>query len=541
MNTFSYLRKSFSDRNALTSRRASRMLRRGIGLVLLFSVLGGYMTSIADAMAPVGGSGFTAFRAVEDGMEFVSVDAIGARRLAARGFDVAESMTLSVLAAPVVGLRPMNVPVLPDASPTGTIVAVVDTGVDPTHPWFSTHLVPGRSFAGAPEDFSDAHGHGTHVAGIVRQADPSARIMPVRAMDPFGRGSDSQISAGIVWAVENGAKVVNLSLGGVGRSMAIDAAIEFARSNDVIVVAAAGNFGESGSPVMFPAANELTVAVAAIDGGSVAAPFSNRGAYVDVAATGVGVVSALPGGRFGGMSGTSMAAPYAAGAFAQLRSLRQDLDASTLMQHIEVTSRDAGDPGRDDVYGWGILDQARAAAEVSALAAAPVVAPASAGAPQFSVVPRLGAVVLKSKSMVSAMKVYVDGELAVDSRAVTKQWRVPMFFESEILIAAFDTEGRPYDLITLNARPKPVAAPRVTLSRSGGFVIATVKSSSTTGVLRLTAVSTDLDVVEVTLPRPGKSTSVTYRIPSGRKLEWDARACLTLGSSEVCSELATTY
>jgi subtilisin family serine protease len=375
----------------------------------------------------------------------------------------------------------------------------------------------------------------------VRQADPSARIMPLRVLDSSGMGGDAQVAAGIVWAVENGAKVINLSLGGVGRSMALDAAVEFARNNDVVVVAAAGNYGERGSPVVFPAANDLTVAVAAVDGGSAAASFSNRGLYVDVAALGVGVVSSLPGGRFGGMSGTSMAAPYVAGAFAQLRALRQDLDATTVIHHMESTSRDAGDPGRDDVYGWGILDQVRAASEVTALTAAPTAAPASAGALDLSTTPRLGAVLLKSKSVVSALKVYVDGELAVDAHTSAKQWRVPVLFESEILVAAMDAEGRPYDLMTLTARPKPIAAPRVTLSRSGGFVVATIKLPPVAGVLRLSAVSTELDIVDITIPRAGKSLSVTYRIPSARALDWESQACLTVGSSEVCSELATTH
>lgn len=541
MNTFAYILKNLSDRELLRPRGFSRLLRRVTGLVLLLSVVGGYTTSIADAVAPVGGSGFTAFRTVEDGMEFVSVDAIGARRLAARGFDVTEAMTLSVLDAPAAALHPLNTPVLPDAAPTGTIVAVVDTGVDPAHPWFATHLVAGRSFVGAVEDFSDGHGHGTHVAGIVRQADSSARIMPVRVLDRFGMGGDAQVSAGIIWAVENGAKVVNLSLGGVGRSMALDAAVEFARNNDVVVVAAAGNYGGNGSPIVFPAANDLTVAVAAVDGGSTAASFSNRGLYVDIAALGVGVVSSLPGGGFGGMSGTSMAAPYVAGAFAQLRALRQDLDATTVIRHMESTSRDAGDPGRDDVYGWGILDQVRAASEVTALTAAPVAAPASAGTLDLSTTSRLGAVLLKSKSVVSAMKVYVDGGLAVDTHTSAKQWRVPVLFESEILVAAMDAEGRPYDLMTLTARPKPVAAPKVTLSRSGGFVVVAIKLPPVVGVLRLTAVSTELDVIDIILPRVGKSTSVTYRIPSARTLDWESGACLTVGLSEVCSELATTH
>lgn len=517
-----------------------RLLTRSVSVatllfVVLFSIVGVSAVDASDRTAPVGGSGFTAFRLVDERPEFLTVDSIGARRLAARGFDVAPTERFSLLdSRPSQGLV-RNAPVLPSADPTGVVVAVVDTGVDAAHSWFTNHLVPGQSFAGSSEDTSDGHGHGTHVAGIVLLADPAARIMPIRVMDRFGRGTDQGISAGIVWAVENGAKVINLSLGGPGRSPALDAAVEYARSLDVVVVAAAGNSGDHGSPVMFPAAHDLAVAVAAVDGASNAASFSNRGFYVDVAAPGVGVVSSLPGGGFGGMSGTSMAAPHVAGVFARLRALRSDLDAASVIKHLEATSRDAGDPGRDDVYGWGVVDASRAANEVGSVVGSPAVV-ASAGTLTLTQSSRPGAVVLRSKKVLASVSIYVNGALVIKSDGPAQQWRIPMFEESEIMVAASDLEGRPYSPLNMTARPKPIAPPKVTLSRTKDALLVTIKLPAVAGEVRLVGSSENFDTLDLTLPRSGKGTSLSYRIPTSRGVLWGVLVCLVSDTSEVCSD-----
>lgn len=526
--------RSSHSRNRVLRTRVARTSALLVSVLLTF---GASAVAVADAFAPVGGSGFTAFRVHDDTVEFVSVDAIGGRRLHQRGFNVAESVVLTPVpteAVPAPRFAVANVPVLPPAEPTGTLVAVIDTGVDTAHPWFANHLVTGRSFAGAPEDTSDPHGHGTHVAGIVMQADPSARILPVRVMDRSGFGTDQQVASGIVWAVENGAKVVNLSLGGPGRSPALDAAVEYARSRDVVVVAAAGNSGQSGSPVMFPAAHDLAVAVAAVDDSANVAPFSNRGFYVDVAARGVAIVSALPGGGFGGMSGTSMSAPHVAGVFARLRSLRHDLDATSLIRHVEATSRDIGDPGRDDVYGWGVVDVDRAASEVGSVLAAPPVV--SAGTIELTQAPRPGGVVLRSKKPLASVSVYVDGDLVLKRDTPSKQWRVPMLEDSEVIVAARDAEGRPYSMLSMTARPTPVAAPKVKLSRTADALVVNITLPPIAGEVYLMGSSEGFGTVDLLLPRSGKATSLTHRIPTLRGVGWGVLACLVVGASEICSE-----
>jgi subtilisin family serine protease len=528
---------------AITLRSLPVLLGRAAALatllfVVLFSIVGVSALAAADRFAPVGGSGFTAFRLVDERPEFVAVDSVGARRLADRGFVIAPASKLTLLDARFVSGVPANAPVLPAVDPSGVVVAVIDTGVDPNHSWFVNRLVPGQSFVGDPLDSSDGHGHGTHVAGIVSQTNPAARIMPIRAVNAFGHGTDQQVSAGIVWAVENGASVINLSLGGQGRSFALDTAVEYARSRNVVVVAAAGNMGEQNSPVMYPAAHDQVVAVAAVDSSALVAPFSNRGFYVDVAAPGVGIVSSLPGGGFGSMSGTSMATPYVSGVVAQLRALRSDLDAASVIRHVESTSRDVGEPGRDDVYGWGVVDAPRAMAEAGSLAAAPVAV--SAGPLKLTQSPRPGSVLLLSKKPLASVSVYVDGALALKSDTSSKQWRVPLLTETAIVVLAFDVEGRPYDMLTMDASPKPVAAPKVGLSRSPSALKVTIKLPAVAGQVRLLANSEVGDVIDIVLPRPGKSAQVTYKIPTTRGLRWGVLVCLVSGSAEICSDHATS-
>jgi len=264
-------------------------------LLTTLLVLGPGSVAAADAFAPVGGSGFTAFRADSGEFEILTVDRFGAGRLARRGYEVALSVPMRRLELPVtVTGHPTSPP--PVAPPTGVIVAVVDTGVSRTHPWFATHLLPGRNTIGVnPDDTDDRHGHGTHVAGIVRRADPTARILPVKVFDDSTWTTDAAIAAGVVWAVDNAARVINLSLGGEGDSAALRAALSYAVDRDVLVVAAAGNSGLEGSPPIYPAAYPETLAVTALNAASVVANFANRGAYIDLAARGAGVVSAALG------------------------------------------------------------------------------------------------------------------------------------------------------------------------------------------------------------------------------------------------------
>jgi hypothetical protein len=514
-----------------------RLFSRAVLLAsLALPFMGAPVLAVSDMYAPVGGTGFTAV-SPDAVPRFLSVDEVSARRLRARGFAISEVVVLQLPELSSVSpSREYHVPVIPVVEPTGPIVAVIDTGLDVSHPWFATHVLPGRSLVSAPEDWVDVHGHGTHVAGVVRQTDPSARILPVRVFDSTGFGTDRAISEGLVWAVENGARVVNLSLGAPVASNALTRAVEFARSRDVVVVAAAGNYGERGSPVVYPAAYDSVIAVAALDGSS-AASFSNRGAYVDVATEGMYVLSSHLGGRVVAMGGTSMASPAVAGAASRVRATRPDLDAVSVQSLLESTATDLGEPGRDDVFGWGALNADLAVAAAPGVPTVPVVpVPVSAGALSLSFSPRLASVVMRSGSPVSAVEVFADGVSVFSSTDPSGVWRFGLAAPASLTVRASAPDGRVYDPFVGEVAPKPVPAPKLSLLRRGAAKVeARISVVALPGDVRLFAAS-GADVVEFDVPRAGKVSSVAYRFAIDRSRSWTVRACLFYGPAEpACS------
>jgi subtilisin family serine protease len=217
---------------------------------------------------------------------------------------------------------------------------------------------------------TDPHGHGTHVAGIaaasaddgvgVAGVAPNARIMAIRVMDNNGFGYTSDVARGITWAVDHGAEIVNLSLGGPSTpSMRI--AVDYALSNGVVVVAAAGNDGATDrdgdgvadNDVSYPAAYDGAIAVASYDRNGVVSSFSTRGDYVDVAAPGSWILSTLNTGSWGRMSGTSMATPHVAGIAALLIAQQPSRTPAQVRERLESTAFDPGGDGRDPAYGVG--------------------------------------------------------------------------------------------------------------------------------------------------------------------------------------------
>ena len=213
----------------------------------------------------------------------------------------------------------------------GVIVAVVDTGVNHLHADLSGQVYEGWTFLGGLSQIGapDGHGHGTHVSGTVAAlagngvgvtgAAPGAKILPVRVLDANGSGWYSDITQGITWAAQHGARVINMSLGGPSPSSSLDAAISYARGCGVVVVAAAGNDGDcAGTPngASYPAASTGVIGVGAIDSSLARACFSDVGSYVDIAAPGAGIWSTTSDGGYASWSGTSMATPHAAAAAA---------------------------------------------------------------------------------------------------------------------------------------------------------------------------------------------------------------------------------
>ncbi|MFN8465716.1 MAG: S8 family serine peptidase [Caldilineaceae bacterium] len=216
-------------------------------------------------------------------------------------------------------------------SGTGVTIAVLDTGVDATHPVFAGRLVPGRDlihFDDIPQDGPEpgqpggiAQGHGTHVSGVITHIAPEGKIMPMRILNVDGRGNTFILAYAIEWAANNGADVINMSLGTDCSSKVLAESVADAQAKGVVMVAAAGN-GNLDAP-QCPAGNPGVLSVTAVDDADKKADFANYGAdWIDLAAPGVGITSTVPVSGsilYGTWSGTSMATPFASGAAALLR------------------------------------------------------------------------------------------------------------------------------------------------------------------------------------------------------------------------------
>jgi subtilisin family serine protease len=256
-----------------------------------------------------------------------------------------------------------------------TIVAVIDSGIDTTHPEFAGRLwtntveatgqpgvdndgdgfagdIHGWNFLANTADISDDNGHGTHVAGIlaatgnngtgVAGVNWNAQIMPLKFIGSDGNGSVDDAVRAIYYAVNHGARVINASWGGGDHIQALTDAISFANSRNVVFVTAAGNEGvNNGVKRSFPADDRLpnVISVAAIDNSGRLASFSNFGATtVDLAAPGVNIRSTVPGG-YATYSGTSMSAPYVSGVISLVVGLHPELTAQQLVQRILDTTK----------------------------------------------------------------------------------------------------------------------------------------------------------------------------------------------------------
>jgi subtilisin family serine protease len=268
-----------------------------------------------------------------------------------------------------VGLRLAGFPRAWDAArgTPQTVVAVIDTGVDAAQQDLRGALVPGYDFANRDTDPGDDNGHGTAVAGIIgARADNRlgvagicwrCQVMPIKALDASGSGDDMVIAAAVVWAVDHGADVINLSLGGPGNSPQLSDALAYAARHDVVVVAAAGNSGTT-TP-FYPAADTAALSVAATTDSDQRYSWSNFGSWVDVAAPGCNVASQRGGGivRF---CGTSSAAPIVAGLAALARSAFPDASAESVEGAIEQTTTGVGSMVR-----YGRIDAARTLATLA--------------------------------------------------------------------------------------------------------------------------------------------------------------------------------
>ena len=254
----------------------------------------------------------------------------------------------------------------------GVIVAVIDTGVDGTHPDLAGRVLGEIDLLPEVTPAPEQNGHGTRVASIIASSldgqgmagvAPQATILPVSALDPAGYGDSSTVARAIIAAADAGARVINLSLGGPDQDPVLDQACAYAFAKGAIVVAAGGNSFLDGNKVQYPAASPNVLAVASVDRTGTPSGFSNTGPHIDVAAPGEGVYAAIPGGTYTEESGTSFAAPHVAAALALVLAANPALSAAEAASVVQLTAADdLSGNGRDDQLGQGIVRADRAVA-----------------------------------------------------------------------------------------------------------------------------------------------------------------------------------
>ncbi|HYU35248.1 MAG TPA: S8 family peptidase [Thermoanaerobaculia bacterium] len=251
------------------------------------------------------------------------------------------------------------------------LVAVLDTGADFNHPDLQGKLVLGWDYVNKDSDPSDDNGHGTHVAGVIGAATNNAqgiaalawnvRILVVKVLDKGNRGAYSDIAQGIIYAADQGAKILNISLGGTSDSATLRDAVNYAWNKGALLVAAAGN-GGSDAPY-YPAAYAPVMAVAATDANDGRWSLSNYASYMSVAAPGDAIYSTNWSSGVSGYSsrsGTSQATPHVSGTAALALAQDRSRTNAQLRSLLETTADDLGTAGRDAYFGYGRINAYRA-------------------------------------------------------------------------------------------------------------------------------------------------------------------------------------
>jgi subtilisin family serine protease len=264
---------------------------------------------------------------------------------------------------------------------TGVIVAVVDTGVDPSHPLLAANLLMGAGFdfidqdADASEErnfldddgdglVDDQFGHGTFIASLVLAVAPEALVLPVRVLNDEGIGTASTVAAGIIWAADAGASVINISVDLPDASDAVKEAINYALDRKAIIIAAAGNDGQS--DIIFPARFSDVVAVSATDSAGIVPAFANHSSKVSVVAPGVDVIGAYPEAYSqrgtARWSGTSFSTPLVSGTAALVLAAFPGISRDDARARVldTATPVDAQNPGLAGRLGKGLINAAAA-------------------------------------------------------------------------------------------------------------------------------------------------------------------------------------
>ena len=311
---------------------------------------------------------------------------------------------------------------------TSVPIAIVDTGIDLTHPDLSSKIIQGYNVYANSSDPSDDLGHGTAVAGTAAALSNNALgvagiswqspLLPIKISDPTGYATYSDMAKAIIYATDRGARVINISFGGRTASSTLQNAVNYAWQKNSIVIASAGN---DSSTVSYPAACQNAVAVSATLSDDTFASFSNYGNSIAISAPGKGIYTTVKGGGYGSWYGTSFSSPIVAGVAALILSLNPQLSNSQVVDILTKTSDDLGSAGYDIYFGFGRVNAYRALQQ----AAITVPPPADTSAPSVAITSPVSGTILSKTTYVKVsssdnvgvtqVKLYIDGSLAYTS------------------------------------------------------------------------------------------------------------------------------
>lgn len=333
-------------------------------------------------------------------------------------------------------------------------IAVVDSGVQANHPDLGGRVLAGYDFVNNDADPSDDNGHGTAVAGAAAATGNNGSgvagvawnvaILPVKVLGADNMGSYSAIASGINYAADQGARIINLSLGGTTSSRTLQSAVSYAWNKGCVLVAAAGNNGSSAA--FYPAAYSQVVAVSALSAGDVLPSWSNYGSYVDISAPGENITTTAAGGGYTTMSGTSFASPLVAGAAALALSVDPSLANTAVVSLLTAKSDDLGATGYDIYFGAGRLNAAKVAAGAVKVPDATVPVTAVTNPKNGDSIARAKSVAVTVASSdnvgVTKSELYINGKLAASSASGSLSYT---WSTSKLARGQYQIQSKAYD------------------------------------------------------------------------------------------------
>lgn len=390
------------------------------------------------------------------------------------------------------------------ATGSGITIAILDGGVESSHPDLAAHIVPGWNFYDNNSNTADVSGHGTKVAGVAAAIGNNAvgatggawnaKIMPMRITSSTGSISYySTVANALTWAADRGARVANISFI-VSHVASIQTAAQYMRSKGGVVVASAGNTGAYTAN----ANTSAMITVAATDSSDVRASWSAYGPIVDVAAPGVSIRTTAVGGAYGSYSGTSFASPLTASVVALMLSANPALQPSQVDSILTSTADDKGTAGRDDYYGYGRINATRAVAAAKAAVTSDTSAPVVSASVPSATVKGITTVSATATDNIGVTRV----ELYAGSTLVASDTAAPYSFSwdstsradgaTSLVVKAYDAAGnvgsKTLSVTVANNATADSTAPLVTIgnpvagSTVNGSVAVTVSASDNVGV-----------------------------------------------------------